>query len=81
MTTTITIDNETRDQLLRVAADLQIRLKRKINYNDAIKHLLQNIPGRQLNVEKFESACKKMPRADPQAMIEALMRERKHDDR
>ncbi len=81
MTTTITIDNETRDQLLRVAADLQARLKRKINYNDAIKYLLQKDDGRQIDVEKLKSACNQMPGANPKIMVEALIRERKHDDK
>nr|MDO8088025.1 hypothetical protein [Candidatus Sigynarchaeum springense] len=80
-TTTITIDNETRDHLLRIAAELQARLKRKISYNDAIKYLLQQKPSRQVNVQKFKAACEQMPGVDTRQMIEVLHRERKHDDK
>jgi hypothetical protein len=81
LSTTITIDNETRDQLLLVAADLQARQKRKVNYNDAIKYLIQRSSGRRLDVEKFKSACKQIPGADPKVLIESLYKERKHDDK
>ena len=40
--TTITIDEETKEELLKVAAQLQIQKKQKINYNTAIKFLISN---------------------------------------
>ncbi len=80
-TTTITIDNETRDHLLRVSAELQAKLKRKISYDDAIKYLLQQKPSRQVDVQKLKAACEQVPGVDPRQMIEVLHRERKHDDK
>ena len=81
MTTTITIDNETRNELLKIAAELQTRLKRKTNYNDAIQHLLQINPARRINIDKFKAACEQVPNIDPMKMIEMLHHERKRDDK
>ena len=39
-TTTITISERTRRELLRIAADLQSKLGKKIDYEDAIEYLI-----------------------------------------
>jgi hypothetical protein len=38
--TTITIDDEMKEELLKVAAQLQIQRIKKINYNTTIKFLI-----------------------------------------
>jgi len=81
MTTTITIDNETKDELLLVAAELQARLKRKINYNDAIKYLLHQKPAKEVDIDKLKVACEEVPGIDPIKLIEVLHHERKRDDK
>ncbi len=81
MSTTITIDKETKEELLRVAAKLQARLKRKINYNDAIKFLLEQEPRKQQDINMFKEACERVRGIDPGELIEALHDERRHDDK
>lgn len=77
--TTITIDNETKEELLKIAAKLQIQVKKKINYNDAIKFLISNL-NKKKNQEKFRKACEKINDIDINEVLDELYLERKKDD-
>lgn len=38
--TTIAVDEDVRDELLKISAELQMRLGRRVNYNDVIRYLI-----------------------------------------
>jgi len=77
--TTITIDNETKEELLKIAAKLQIQVKKKINYNDAIKFLISNL-NKKKNQEKFRKACEKINDIDINEVLDELYLERRKDE-
>ena len=80
--TTITIDDETKEELLKVGAQLQIQRKEKINYNTTIKFLISNY-FRKKNMKdrrKFRNACEKVENIDVNSVLDELYLERKKDD-
>ena len=80
--TTITIDDETKEELLKVAAQLQIQRKEKINYNTTIKFLISNYFRKKdkKNKRKFRNACEKVENIDVNSVLDELYLERKKDD-
>ncbi len=77
--TTITIDNETKEELLKIAAKLQIQVKKKINYNEAIKFLISNLKNKK-NQEKFRKACEQIKDIDINEVLDELYLERRKDE-
>jgi len=77
--TTITIDDETKEELLKIAAQLHIKKKEKINYNTAIKFLIQNY-FRKKDKKKLRKACEKVENIDINAVLDELYLERKKDE-
>ena len=80
--TTITIDEETKEELLKVAAQLQIQRKQKINYNTTIKFLISNYfrKNNKKDRRKFRNACEKVENIDVNSVLDELYLERKKDD-
>ena len=80
--TTITIDDETKEELLKVAAQLQIQKKVKINYNTTIKFLINNyfMKKNTKDKSKFRNACEKVENIDVNSVLDELYLERKKDD-
>ena len=80
--TTITIDDETKEELLKVAAQLQIQKKQKINYNTTIKFLISNYFRKKNKKDrtKFRNACEKVDNIDVNSVLDELYLERKKDD-
>ncbi|MBA7511894.1 hypothetical protein ES705_03892 [subsurface metagenome] len=80
--TTITIDDETKEELLKVAAQLQIQRKEKINYNTTIKFLISNYFRKRNKKDrrKFRNACEKVENIDINSVLDELYLERKKDD-
>ncbi len=80
--TTITIDDETKEELLKVAAQLQIKRKKKINYNTTIKYLIKNyfMKKNKKDKKKFRNACGVVKNIDVNSVLEELYLERKKDD-
>ena len=77
--TTITIDDETKEDLLKIAAQLQIRRKVKINYDTTIKFLVENYQQKK-DETKFRKACKKVKNIDVNEVLDELYLERKRDE-
>lgn len=77
--TTITIDDKTKEGLLKVAALLQIKRMKKINYDTTIKFLIENYQKKK-NEEKFRTACKKIENIDVDNVLSELYQERKKDE-
>ena len=80
--TTITIDDETKEELLKVAAQLQIKRKEKINYNTTIKYLIKNyfMKKKKKDKKKLRNACEKVENIDVSSVLEELYLERKKDE-
>ena len=81
--TTITIDEETKEELLKIAAQLQIKKKEKINYDTAIKFLIAHQISNYLIIKdenKLRKACEKIDNIDVKAIIHELYEERKKDE-
>ena len=80
--TTITIDDETKEELLKIAALLQIQRKEKINYNTTIKFLISNYFRKKNKKDrrKFRNACEKVENIDINSVLDELYLERKKDD-
>ncbi len=80
-TTTITISQETKAELLKIAAELQGKLKRKISYDDAIKYLLFAVRRDEKNPNLLKQACTPDADVDPKTLVRDLLQERKRDER
>ena len=80
--TTITIDDETKEELLKVAAQLQIQIKEKINYKTIIKHLIGNyfMKKKEKDIRKFRNACEIVENVDVSSVLDELYLERKKDE-
>jgi hypothetical protein len=68
--------------LLKVAAQLQIQRKEKINYNTTIKFLISNYFRKKIekDIRKFRNACEKVENIDVNSVLDELYLERKKDD-
>ncbi len=75
MTTTIAVTEDVRDKLVRVASELQMKLGRRVDLNEAIDFLLsKNLKRRDL----FERAFQPEPRMT--GAYEELIKERRKDE-
>jgi len=73
--TTISVTEDVKQKLLKVASELQIKVGRRVDLNEALRFLLEQ---RQKNPKMLEEACK--PTMDAQEAIDELQRERKLDE-
>ncbi len=77
--TTIRIDEEIKEDLLKIAAQLQIIRKEKVNYNTAIKYLIEQFRKRK-DAIKFREACKKVENVHINDVLQELYSERMKDE-
>jgi len=77
--TTITIGDETKEDLLKVAAQLQMKRREKINYDTTIKFLIENYQKKK-DKEKFQNACKKIENVDVDEVVSEWYQERRKDE-
>jgi predicted CopG family antitoxin len=75
-TTTITISDRTRQELLRIAADLQAKRGKKIDYEDVIEYLILKAKS---NIELFRRAT--APTGVSSAELQKILREGRAEDR
>lgn len=64
---------------MKVAAQLQIKRKEKINYDTTIKFLIENYQ-RKKDKKKFREACKRVKNVDVNEVLKELYQERKKDE-
>lgn len=74
---TISIKEDVKEELLKYASELQIKLKRRVDYNEAISHLLRQ---RRRHPALLEEACAPMPGAE-EAKRELAEERRRDEDR
>ncbi|MHA1291263.1 MAG: hypothetical protein ACTSQJ_01185 [Promethearchaeota archaeon] len=77
--TTITIDDDTKEELLKIAAHLQIKRREKINYDKTIKFLIENFQNKK-DEAKFRKACEKIENVDINEVLNDLYLGRRKDD-
>jgi hypothetical protein len=73
--TTISVSEDVKQKLLRVASELQIKLGRRVDLNEALSFLLDR---QGKNPQLLEQACS--PIIEAREAIEELERERKLDE-
>ena len=73
--TTISVTEDVKQKLLKVASELQIKLGRRVDLNEALRFLVDQ---REKNPKLLEQACK--PTAAARETIEELYEERKLDE-
>lgn len=74
MSETIKVSRYTKESLLRVAANLQERTGRRIDFDEAIRHLLHTQNRKSKSLEKVFGSV-------PEIKLEELYEERKADER
>ena len=73
------INDETKEDLLKIAAQLQIERKEKINYETTIKYLIKNYLQKK-DEAKLRKACKKVKDVNVDDVIKDLYSERLRDE-
>ncbi len=73
--TTISVTEDVKEKLLKVASELQIKLGRRVDLNDALRFLVDQ---REKNPQLLEEACS--PTTGVKEALEELEIERKLDD-
>jgi hypothetical protein len=73
--TTIMVKEDVKKDLLRYASELQLRLGHRVDYNEAIRHLLME---RRKHPAMFMEATRPMPGAE--GALAELYDERRRDD-
>ena len=72
---TITIDDDVWDGLLRISAELQLRLGRRVDHNDVLRYLME---GRVKRPELLDRAV--VRGLDPKKLVRELREERRRDE-
>ncbi len=73
--TTISVTEDVKEKLLKVASELQIKTGRRVDLNDALRYLVDQ---REKNPRLLEEACS--PTIGVKETLEELETERKIDD-
>ncbi len=73
--TTISVTEDVKQKLLKVASELQIKLGRRVDLNEALGFLVDQ---REKNAQLLGKACK--PTVGAMEAVEELQRERKLDE-
>lgn len=77
--TTISIREETRRRLLRVAADLQKERGERCDFDSVIAHLIDAYERQQVDVKAWRQFVKPVPGVDFDALYRGLLQERRLD--
>ncbi len=75
--TTIAVTDEVKEKLLKVASELQIRLGRRVDLDEALRYLLSE---REKKPQLLREACKPTPGVD-QALDELYCERRLDEER
>jgi predicted CopG family antitoxin len=75
MTTTISVTEDVKQKLRKIASELQLKLGRRVDLNEALSFLIDQ---REKNVQLLEEACK--PITGAKEALEELQMDRKHDE-
>mgnify|MGYP005862395775 CR=1 FL=1 len=74
--TTILVTDDVKEKLLKIASELQIKLRRRVDLNEAIRFLINE---GEKKPQLLEEACK--PILEVKEALKELYRERKLDEK
>jgi hypothetical protein len=74
--TTISVTNDVKEKLLKIASELQIRLRRRVDLNEAIRFLISE---KEKKPHLLEEACKPIPEVE--RALKELYAERELDEK
>jgi len=74
--TTISVTDDVKQKLLKIASELQIKLGRRVNLNEAIQYLISE---KEKKPQMLDEACKPTPKVEE--AIKQLYAERKLDEK
>jgi len=74
--TTISVTDDVKEKLLKIASELQIRLRRRVDLNEAIRFLISE---RERKPQFLEEACK--PISGAEEALKELYAEREFDEK
>jgi len=74
--TTISVTDDVKEKLLKIASELQIKLRRRVNLNEAIRFLINE---RGKKPQLLDEACKPTPEVEE--AFKELYVERKLDEK
>jgi len=73
--TTISVTDDVKEKLLKIASELQIKLRRRVDLNEAIRFLISE---RERKPQLLDAACNPTPKVE--AALQELYMERKLDE-
>lgn len=73
--TTISVTDNVKEKLLKLASELQIKLGRRVSLNEAIQYLISE---KEKKTQMLNEACKPTPKVEE--ALEQLYAERKFDE-
>lgn len=78
--TTISIKEDTRRHLLRIAADLQKTEGKRIDFDTAIRHLIALYERQKVDLKAWDAFTQPLPGVTFKDLYEELVAERRRDD-
>jgi len=78
--TTISIKEDTRKHLLKIAADLQRQQGRRVDFDATIKHLIHFFEHQKKDIASWESFTTPEPGLDFDELYQLLIQERLKDN-
>jgi len=73
--TTISVTDDVKEKLLKIASELQIKLRRRVDLNEAIRFLIEK---EEKKPQLLDEACKPLPEVEK--ALEELYVERRLDE-
>jgi len=74
--TTISVTDDVKEKMLKIASDLQIKLRRRVDLNEAVRFLVSE---REKKTQLLEQACK--PIREAEEALEESYQERALDEK
>ncbi len=78
---TVMLKEDTKIKLIKIAADLQKKTGRRIDFDGAISHLIDQYLNQNQDWEKFEIFCEPIKNVTSEELLEELKRGRIEDEK
>jgi hypothetical protein len=78
---TVMLKEDTKKRLTKVAADLQKKTGKRVDFDTAIAFLIDNYLSKKKDWDKFNEFCKPIEGITTEGLIEELYKGRKEDEK
>jgi hypothetical protein len=78
---TVMLKEDTKTNLIKVAADLQKKTGKRIDFDGAISYLIDHYFNQNQDWEKFEIFCESINTVTSEELLDELRRGRKEDEK